>query len=204
MVGRSRELEELRERFAVASRGDPQVVVIGGEAGIGKSRLVAEFADSLDGGARLVVGHCLELGPDAPPFAPFAAIVRSLAAEIGPEQLAELRRARASRTWPGSPRSWAWAARTTPWVGVGCSRPWPPWSRRDAAEHPLVLVFEDLHWSDSSTRDLLRFLMRTVGDARVLYVLTYRRDEVRRSHPCCPGWSRSTACRTPTGSPWSR
>jgi DNA-binding CsgD family transcriptional regulator/tetratricopeptide (TPR) repeat protein len=185
MVGRSRELDELRERFAVASRGDPQVVVIGGEAGIGKSRLVAEFADGLDGSARLVVGHCLELGPDAPPLAPFSAIVRSLAAEIGPEQLA-------LRAGPGISDLAGLAPELGMVVGndsLGRGRLFEAMAtlvERDAGERPLVLVFEDLHWSDSSTRDLLRFLMRTVGDARILYVLTYRRDEVRRGHPLLP------------------
>jgi DNA-binding CsgD family transcriptional regulator len=185
MVGRSQELDELRERFAVASQGDPQVVVIGGEAGIGKSRLVAEFADSLDDNAQLVVGHCLELGPDGPPLAPFAAIVRSLAAEVGPEELAE-------RAGPGISD----LAGLAPELGMvlendsmGRSRLFEAMAtliERDAAERPLVLVFEDLHWSDSSTRDLLRFLMRTIGEARLLFVLTYRRDEVGRSHPVLP------------------
>jgi DNA-binding NarL/FixJ family response regulator len=185
MVGRSRELHELRERFTVAREGDPQVVVISGEAGIGKSRLVAEFADSLDSQARLVVGHCLELGPDAPPLAPFSAIVRSLVAEFGAEQVAE-------RAGPGI----ADLAGLAPELGasvadesLGRGRLFEAMAtliERDAADNPLVLVFEDLHWSDSSTRDLLRFLMRTVGEARVLYLLTYRRDEVRRGHPVLP------------------
>ena len=90
MVGRSRDLDEVRERFAVAAGGEPQVVVIGGEAGIGKSRLIAEFADALPADAEFSVGHCLELGPDGPPFAPFAMVLRSLAADLGPEVLAEL------------------------------------------------------------------------------------------------------------------
>ena len=185
MVGRSRELEELREWFAVASQGDPQAVVIGGEAGIGKSRLVAEFAEWLDARASLLVGHCLELGPDAPPLAPFSAIVRSLAAENGPMELAER----------AGPRITDLAG-LTPELGVvmaddslGRGRLFESMAtmlETYAAERPLVLVFEDLHWSDSSTRDLLRFLLRTVGDARILYVLTYRRDEVRRSHPVLP------------------
>ena len=185
MVGRSQELDELRERFAVASQGDPQVVVIGGEAGIGKSRLVAEFADCLDGTARLVVGHCLELGPDAPPLAPFSAVVRSLAAEVGRERFAE-------RAGPGISD----LAGLAPELGLameddsmGRGRLFEAMAtliEKDAAERPLVLVIEDLHWSDSSTRDLLRFLMRTINEARLLCVLTYRRDDVGRSHPLLP------------------
>ena len=54
---------------------------------------------------------------------------------------------------------------------------------RLAADRPVVVVVEDMHWSDSSSRDLLRFLMRTVGDSRVLFILTYRKDEMHRAHP---------------------
>lgn len=182
MVGRSRELEELRERFTVAAGAEPQVVVVGGEAGIGKSRLVAEFTRALGADGRVVVGHCLEIGPDGPPFGPFAAMLRSLIAEIGPGRVAEL-------AGPGRSD----LAGLTP--ELGSARQDDPMGRgrlfeamatlieRGAAEQVLVLAFEDLHWSDTSSRDLLRFLMRTVSDARVLFLLTYRTDEMHRSHP---------------------
>ncbi len=185
MVGRSRELQELRERFTVASGGEPQVVVVAGEAGIGKSRLIAEFALSLRGRARLVVGHCLELGPDGPPFAPFAGILRSLAGDLGVERLAE-------SAGPGRPGLATLApelamAEQTPAQGRGrLFEAMATLIERLAMAQPLVLVVEDLHWSDSSTRDLLRFLMRTVGEVSILFVLTYRRDELVRSHPVLP------------------
>jgi predicted ATPase len=51
---------------------------------------------------------------------------------------------------------------------------------------PAMLVFEDLHWSDSSTRDLLAFLARNVSAARVLLVITYRADDLHRRHPLRP------------------
>jgi DNA-binding CsgD family transcriptional regulator/tetratricopeptide (TPR) repeat protein len=184
MVGRSQELGELRERFAVAVGREPQVVVIGGEAGIGKSRLIAEFADTLPEGTELAVGHCLELGPDGPPFAPFATLLRSLVADLGVQPLAEL-------AGPGS----ADLAGLLPELGPA---PHDPLGRgrlfeamatvieRAAERQPLVLVVEDMHWSDSSSRDLLRFLLRTVGEVRVLFLLTYRRDEMHRSHPLLP------------------
>jgi DNA-binding CsgD family transcriptional regulator/tetratricopeptide (TPR) repeat protein len=184
MVGRSQELMELRERFAMAEGGEPQVVVVGGEAGIGKSRLIAEFADTLPTEAELAVGHCLELGPDGPPFAPFSTLLRSLVADLGVQALAEL-------AGPGS----ADLAGLLPELGPA---PHDPMGRgrlfeamatvieRAAEREPLVLVVEDMHWSDSSSRDLLRFLLRTVGEARVLFLLTYRRDEMHRSHPLLP------------------
>jgi DNA-binding CsgD family transcriptional regulator len=185
MVGRSRELAELRERFAVAASGAPQVVLLGGEAGIGKSRLVAELAGWVDSRARVVVGHCLELGPDGPPFAPIVGVLRDFAAELGVEGLAAL-------AGPGRGD----LAGLLPELGP--ARAEDPFGRgrlfeamatlieRAAAEGPLLLVVEDLHWSDAATRDLLRFLTRTVGDAAVLVVLTYRRDELHRSHPLLP------------------
>ncbi len=185
MVGRSRELDELRERFAVVERGVPQVVVIGGEAGIGKSRLVGEFAETLGDDVSVVVGHCLELGPDGPPFAPFVGILRELAAAHGVEHLATL-------AGPGR----ADLAALVPEFGgahgddpLGRGRLFEAIAtlvERVATERPLVLVVEDLHWSDSATRDLLRFLTRTVAEAALLVVLTYRRDEVGRTHPLLP------------------
>ncbi len=185
MVGRSRELDELRERLAVARAGVPQVVVVAGEAGIGKSRLVGEFAEGLEPGVVVVAGHCLELGPDGPPFAPVAGILRELAVQLGSERIAELAgpgREDLAGLVPELGR-----ARTNDPLGRGrLFEAMATLVERVAAERPLVLVVEDLHWSDSATRDLLRFLTRTVGDAAVLVVLTYRRDEVGRTHPLLP------------------
>ena len=170
MVGRSQELAELRERFAASRVGAPQVVVVGGDAGIGKSRLVAEFVRDVSEQGRVAIGHCLELGPDGPPFAPFSALVRSLAGDLGSEALAEL-------AGPGR----ADLAALVPELGaapeedpVGRGRLFEAMAtlfERCSSDLPLVLVVEDLHWSDSSTRDLLRFLTRTVGDAAVTFVL---------------------------------
>src|SRR5205085_11067855 len=69
-VGRQFELARLRSAFSRSAAGEPQTVLVGGEAGIGKSRLVDEFAGRLD--ATVVTGACIELGGDGVPFAPFA------------------------------------------------------------------------------------------------------------------------------------
>ena len=185
LVGRSGELEELRERYAMAVRGEPQVVLIGGEAGIGKSRLIAEFGLTVGADARLVVGQCLELGPDGPPFAPFVFVLRALVADLGTDRVAEL-------AGPG----WSDLAVLVPELGpvspdeaAGLTLLFDTIAtliQRGAQERPLVLVVEDLHWSDPSTRDLLRFIMGSLGEARVLVLLTYRRDEMHRGHPLLP------------------
>jgi DNA-binding NarL/FixJ family response regulator len=185
LVGRSSDIREMRRLFVLADDGEPQIAVVGGEAGIGKSRLIAEFAATVPEGTRLLVGHCLELGPDGPPFAPFSTMLRSLVADLGADQLAEL-------AGPGR----ADLAGLVPELGPAA--PADPLGRGRlfeavatlvenlATTEALVMVVEDLHWSDSSSRDLLRFLLRTVGDSRVLFVLTYRKDEMHRSHPLLP------------------
>ena len=185
LVGRSRELEELRGRFAMALGGEPQVVLISGEAGIGKSRLVAEFDLAVGAEARLVVGQCLELGADGPPFAPFLIVLRGLVADLGMDRVAQL-------AGPGRPD----LAILVPELGpstldesVGRGLLFDTMAtliQRGAGKRPLVLVVEDLHWSDTTTRDLLRFLLGTLGAARVLVLLTYRRDELHRGHPLLP------------------
>jgi DNA-binding CsgD family transcriptional regulator/tetratricopeptide (TPR) repeat protein len=185
LVGRSVELREMRQWFALADDGEPQVVVVGGEAGIGKSRLIAEFATTLPPGTRLVVGHCLELGPDGPPFAPFSTMLRSLVADLGAEQLGELAgtgqvdlAGLVPELGPAAPADPLGRGRLFEAVATLVENL--------AAVEALVLVVEDLHWSDTSSRDLLRFLLRTVSDSRVLFVLTYRKDEMHRSHPLLP------------------
>ncbi|HEU4490308.1 MAG TPA: AAA family ATPase [Jiangellales bacterium] len=186
LVGRVAELAAIEEALAESAAGRQTTVLVAGEAGVGKSRLVEEFAErAVAGGSRVLVGRCVELGEDGLPFAPFVAALRSLLAESGAEALAEA-------AGPGREA----LARLLPEVGpVG---PDSPTGRgrlfevvatvleRLGAEQPVVLVLEDLHWADGSTRDLLRFLVRVLPGARVLVVGTYRSDEMRRGHPLRP------------------
>ena len=92
LVGRSAELEELEDALAAA----PGAVLVGGEAGVGKTRLIREFAQRVGERARVLVGGCLELGTDGLPFAPFTAVLRALVREIGTEGVAALRAAAAT------------------------------------------------------------------------------------------------------------
>ncbi|HSK26360.1 MAG TPA: AAA family ATPase [Jiangellales bacterium] len=186
LVGRADELAALREALTAASSGRPTTVLVAGEAGVGKSRLVEEFARRAESEeARVLVGRCVELGEDGLPFAPVVGALRSLLAEIGATALAEA-------AGPGREA----LARLLPEVGpVG---PDTPTGRgrlfevvttlleRLGADRPVVLVVEDLHWADRSTRDLLQFLVRVLSGARVLVLATYRSDELRRGHPLRP------------------
>jgi predicted ATPase/DNA-binding CsgD family transcriptional regulator len=184
LVGRDTELGQLRDAFKRARADEPVAVLVGGEAGVGKTRLVEEFrryAEADD--ARVLVGQCLELGEDGLPFAPFAAILRDLlrrdgvAAFAGYEQeLARLLPELAAAVAPGPPAGWD-SNRGHLFEVVSAL------VERLAADRPLVLVVEDLHWADRSTRDLIRFLVRSVRATRSLLVGTYRSDELHRGHP---------------------
>lgn len=181
LVGRSADLAELDERFDATLNGNAQVVVLAGEAGIGKSRLLADFLLRRDD-CLAAVGHCLELGPDGPPFAPFVMLLRTLVAELGAPRVAELAGPGAADLAVLLPELGA-AAGSDP---LGRGRLFEAMAsllEHAAEEQPLVMAVEDLHWSDSSTRDLVAFLVRTVTASRVLFVLTYRSDELPRSSP---------------------
>src|ERR1700735_1425649 len=190
LVGRTDQLEALNAALADAGRGRPSTVLIGGEAGIGKSRLVSEFAEGAGyGGARVRTGGCLELGADGLPFAPFTSVLRQLVRDMGVDGVAKLLPA-------GSTRE---LARLLPEFGE-------PGGPGDAGEargrlfeqmlilleqlaerDQVVLVIEDAHWADRSTRDLLAFLIRNQRALDgLLIVVIYRSDELHRSHPLRP------------------
>lgn len=142
-VGRQAELAAL----AAARAAAPSAAVVAGEAGIGKSRLVREFAAGLD--ARVVVGGA---DPGGLPYAPFVAALRRL-----PGTVPELSR-------PGEDR-----ARLFEEVLV--------FVERAAAERPLVLVLEDLHWADQASRDLLAWLLRNLMAPEVFVICTLRETQ---------------------------
>ena len=91
LIGRSSELSALGAALAVVSGGRPSVVMVAGEAGVGKSLLVREFAERSRGaGLRVLIGGCLELGASGLPFAPFTSVLRHLVRELGAAGVAEL------------------------------------------------------------------------------------------------------------------
>jgi DNA-binding CsgD family transcriptional regulator len=196
-VGRTAELDRLCRALEEAGNHQPTVRLIAGEAGIGKTRLVAEFAGRAhESGAHVLVGGCLEVGGTGLPYAPFVAALRPLLRRAGEEGLAELigpgRRElahllpdlgppepRGERNRPdGSLAGTAAQARLFEIV-LGLLR-------RLSEDAPVLLVIEDLHWADASTRDLLSFLVRSMRDTRFACVATYRSDELHRRHALRP------------------
>jgi DNA-binding CsgD family transcriptional regulator len=190
LVGRGEQLAVLGAALAPSGQDGSSVVLIGGEAGVGKSRLVAEFtARSRAAGVRVLTGGCVELGTDGLPFAPFTAVLRELVRELGTEGVAKLLPGGVTRDF----------ARLLPEFGAVDAHADDAVARARLFEQvlallehlaesgPVVLVVEDAHWADRSTRDLLAFLVgrHQILDG-VLIVVTYRSDEMHRTHPLRP------------------
>ncbi|MCW2895987.1 MAG: LuxR family transcriptional regulator [Actinomycetia bacterium] len=212
LVGRAAEMATLEAAVETVRQGEPAAVLIGGEAGMGKTRLIGEFTAAARGaGVRVLTGACLELGADGLPYSPFTAMLRDLVREAAPGEVAALlsgsrRAARelarllpelaADRSpgGPGEPALTAAEARDTYPGGMTAGEArahlfegFLTLLERLAEQRPLVLVIEDAHWADRSSRDLLAFLVgyqRAVGN--LLIVVTFRSDELHRTHPLRP------------------
>lgn len=194
-VGRREEFAVLDEALARAGAGEQQSLLVGGEAGVGKTRLLEEFlAHARERGAVTALGGCLELGADGLPFAPFATALRALHRSLGGAALlaaAGGREAELGRLLPdlAGPASTAAAPREAYGDEDGRARLFELTAQlleRLSAERTLVLAIEDLHWADRSTRELLSYLFRSVQTSRLVLVATYRADDIHRRHPLRP------------------
>jgi DNA-binding CsgD family transcriptional regulator len=186
-VGRGDELRRLQAVLDDATTGTVGTILVGGEAGVGKTRLLAEFrARAASDGARVLQGGCVDLGDGARPYDPFVAALRpwlrSLPADefdriVGPARSAVLQLIpdlESGEREPGAPTSTTQSTLYLQVLGL---------IERIAADAVTVLALEDLHWADRSTRDLLRFLVRNLTQGRVMVIGTYRTDELNERHP---------------------
>ncbi|HEV3292080.1 MAG TPA: AAA family ATPase [Streptosporangiaceae bacterium] len=188
LVGRDGELRRLLDLLDDAADGHPTHTLISGDAGVGKTRLVSELAArAADRHFTVLSGRCAELG-ESIPYLPLADGLRD--ATSGPDPDQAVLEAIAARPVLG---------RLLPDRG-----PAPPPADLPglaqqqlfgavlgmlaelAAQRPVLLVLEDLHWADRSTRDLLTFLSRVLHRDRVAVVVTYRTDDLYRRHPLRP------------------
>jgi DNA-binding CsgD family transcriptional regulator/tetratricopeptide (TPR) repeat protein len=155
MLERDAELSALAHAAREAADRHGSVVLVKGEAGIGKSSLVQALRSHLPAEGRMLVGYCDDLATPRT-LGPFRDLVGSVGTELsravtdGSERDRVLTALRTELTWP---------------------------------EHPTVLVIEDVHWADDATLDALRYLIRRIADLPAVLVLTYRDDELNREHP---------------------
>jgi hypothetical protein len=189
VVGRDAEAAQLWAALERAAGGRPAIVLVAGEAGVGKTRLVTDLVGrSGELGAVALTGGCLDVGDGVLAYAPLVEALRPL---VGLLDAAELERVL------GGARGEL--ARLVPELGPAAAprpaeAPLAPTRlfelllgvlHRLAERGPVLLVVEDLHWADQSTRDLLGFLVRNLRGG-VAMVLTYRSDELHRRHPLRP------------------
>jgi DNA-binding CsgD family transcriptional regulator/tetratricopeptide (TPR) repeat protein len=180
-VGRIEELHVLEAALGRATNSEPAVVLVGGEAGVGKTRLLAELtARCAADGTRVLTGGCVPVGDGGLPYAPIVEGLRALVGDLG---------ASAVRGLVGP--SWSELARLLPALGELQAGGGTPEQAAQARlfelllgllarlsqQLPVILVVEDLHWADRSTRDLLAFLARNLRRERLLVVVSYRSDE---------------------------
>jgi DNA-binding NarL/FixJ family response regulator/tetratricopeptide (TPR) repeat protein len=185
-VARDAELEMVGAAVVDRAGDDSVLTLIVGEAGIGKSRLVAEVGRRVEAaGGLFIVGGGVPLGVGTVPFTPIREAMRDLAAQLKPSELDETL---------GNARDEL--AAFVPALERAGARPLARLDRlepmhedllaflgRVAERHPTVVVLEDLHWADRSTLSLLAFLIRNVSTPRLRLIGTLRTDEVDRRHP---------------------
>ena len=192
LVGRQAELSTLRDGWARAIEGEAGIALVGGEAGVGKSRLVNELGRQVaaDGGL-LVVGATPSRGAVAQPFAPLTAALRNLLRSLEPDErdlVVGPARSDLARLLP----ELGPAGLTPAAFDQMASEPGRLFELvlgvldRMSARRAVVVAFEDLHWAEPSTLDLVDFLARNLDGLRVLLVVTYRTDELHRTHPLRP------------------
>jgi DNA-binding CsgD family transcriptional regulator/tetratricopeptide (TPR) repeat protein len=148
-------LVELEARLSDATVGRGHMVLLGGKAGVGKTALVTRLAEVMKGRATVLIGACDPLSTPRP-LGPLLDIAPSVGGAL----------ARALRDDTGRERVFtAFLATLT------------------SARRPILVVFEDVHWADDATLDLLRYLGRRIGQSRAILIATYRDDELGPKHP---------------------
>jgi len=185
MVGRDAELGRLLNLLDDAEAGRSVVALVSGDAGVGKTRLIGEVTRlAASRGFTVLSGQCAELG-DSVPYLPLADALRGAAQSTGVRDALSSRPALGRLLPEGgdgpiadSDRSGL--ARQQMFGGVlGLLA-------ELAAAAPVLLVLEDLHWADTSTRDLVTFLSRMLHRERVALIGSYRTDDLHRRHPLRP------------------
>ena len=164
LVGRDHELALLHDCLTAARAGRGSLVLIGGEAGIGKTALAdALCREAVDTGAHVFSGHCYDR-IETPPYGPWIEIARRVQVlpATGVRSVPSLDSATSQADLFAQAREFLVAL---------------------SAERPLMLVLEDLHWADSASLDLLRFVARGVDEMPILLLATYRAEELDRRHP---------------------
>lgn len=191
-IGRKPELTRIAAALDEAGHGGPGLLLIAGEAGVGKTRLIEEaIRRTGERQGPVLVGGCVELGGAGLPFAPIAEALRSQVAGRSPEQVTEFLGSSGrelGRLLPeldvaaepdqhGLSRDSGQARVFEAFLGL---------LRRLSVDRQLLLVIENIHWADRSTLDLLAYISHNRRDVAFVTLATFRSDELHRRHPLQP------------------
>jgi class 3 adenylate cyclase len=198
LIRREDELARLEDALLAARRGESRFVALAGEAGIGKTRLARELArEARELGCTVLAGACSDAELTLP-YLPFVEAIGNYLDDVDQDRLS-------AALGPGI----AGLAQLFPQLTQGAAAEQSPDAGQaklrlfeavvsllalPAREQTLLLVIEDVHWADASTRELLDYLARRLTDLPSLILVTYRQDELNRRHPLMPvlqGWRRS-------------
>ena len=191
LIGRDAELEHLISTLGISASGSaaPEQhpsVLLAGDAGVGKTRLLTELRDRVvDSGWQVLAGHCLDFADSALPYLPFSEITGRMAREL-PELFDDVatRHPALLRLLPGQRMlSQATDPESIPADQAALLDGVHALAEAAGARQPLLLVVEDLHWADQSTRDLISFLFGRGFEAPVALIGSYRSDDLHRRHP---------------------
>jgi DNA-binding CsgD family transcriptional regulator len=173
LLGRERDIAELDDALTLAMKGEPQVVVVGGDAGVGKTTLVTDLARRAEErGFSVAVGHGLDIEASIS-FGPVIEALTSLLGRIDDIESRPLARRMRTLLDPATPRgaeqdNLLEDLRLTVLEAAACG--------------PVLLILEDMHWADVSTRDLAVALSRTAR-GRLMFLISVRTDDLHRRHP---------------------
>src|SRR5450432_2147110 len=186
-VGRVAELDRLDAALAALRERGAATVLVGGDAGMGKSRLIEEFcARARTNGALVAVGACTPAEGGGLPYGPVVGVLRDVARQLAPADVAGLlgfaQRALGLAA-PLAPTASEPDADSSPASGLVKTKLFEALLQSIETltqRSRVVLVFEDLQWADSASIEVIDFLTRNLGDRPALLVATYRADEVDR------------------------
>ncbi|SEF34228.1 Predicted ATPase [Amycolatopsis pretoriensis] len=203
LVARTHEMRRLRAAFARAERGEAGAVLLSGDAGVGKTRLLTALAEHVEAcGGLVLTGRCIDVREGGLPYLPFAEALAPLGSAADPAVAAAVRlRPALGRLLPqGQGVEEPRPAEHPPMTSNDRETMVRPRPEQDLGQlqlfdavlgvltevseaRPVVILLEDLHWADASTRNLLSFLLSRLRAQRLLVVGSYREEDVHRRHP---------------------